>query len=46
MENKLGIEGKLAPRLWDFVDQENKKQSMGKIDKGLPVFFFVFFFLT
>lgn len=43
MENKLGIEGKLAPRLRDFVDQENKKQSMRKIDKGLPGFFF---FLT
>ena len=32
--------GKLVPRLWDFVDQENKKQTIRDIGKELPFPFF------
>lgn len=38
VENKAGMEGKLVPRLWDFVYLENKKQNVGEVDKGSPIF--------
>lgn len=39
VENKgKGIEGKLAPSLWDFVDQKNKTQYGGRLIKGCHFF--------